>query len=632
MFELRLPLHHHRPWFHAAALLLVAACGEESARPPVTPPGRTMQQAPAPSFCSNAPALLAQHANTFGAPAQIEMSLPRTMQIEQALGTSKGAATFVLDRTTHRYSGTLAGVSASSGIDSLGPWEISAADVRLRLQRDEAASVYLMAWLARRNYLTDFNPSRDSVVCEPGNLVRLHFARPDLGEPDLTFDAKTLSLRFASALASDGRRHLTEYDAWTTPDEHGVRWPQRTTSVDPHGNQIVGVYQENVHSLKCTGDCMMPPPAKLEFGWQDAVVKVPMKHHLGELLLRVGLDGTETWALLDSGANLTAVDTTKPASKHFTGSLAVTGSGAAQSIAATVGELGSLRIGALELRHVPAAAVPIPALDGMGHRRPEVVLGFSLFLGSVIHIDFEKEEISFGQKVEAFVSQSSVRIPMRILDGKPVVDVTVASTLGPFVLDTGSAGGVSMVKRWADLHGFPGASPTAQMTSRTGAGAESTQANYFRLEQALLGPIQSNERLVPIDDPPAPGAIAGLVGNEMLARCAAVTFDVQRRNLWLKPPCERPIPESKAGWRLARAPGKGPPWVVEAVMPGSAAHTAGIAPGDRVVSIGDVVADLDVTKVGAVVERPEGTTVSVRGLRGGNLLKREMTLTRFPAR
>jgi hypothetical protein len=619
--------------------LAILACAH--AEPPPESPDPTQRSVPDvvvnahPASCDNIAALLAQHANTFGSPAQINASLPRTFSIEQALGDAKGNALLALDRTTHRYTGSLSGVSESSGIDAEGPWETSAADVRLRLQREEATSVYLVAWIARRNYLTDFNPKRDRVFCEPNNLVRVHYARTDIGEPDLTFDASTRALRFVSSLASDGRRHLTEYNEWAPPDAGGVRWPKRSTSVDPNGNQTLAVYLESAPGLKCAGDCLTPPASKLAFAWPSptSVVRVPMKHYMGELSFRVTVDGVETWALLDSGAGLTIVDASTPMGKRFAGKLRVAGTGSSQTFQASLGEISRLKIGELELAHLPTASVPIRALDGMGIRRPEAILGFSLFLGSVIHVDYAKGEIAFAQSNTPFVSQKSVRVPMRILDGKPVADVTVGLSTGPFLLDTGNAGGVDMTKLWADAHGFPGARSAVQMRARTGAGASATEATYFRLEQAALGPIQHADRIVQIDNPPDAGVLAGLVGNEVLSRCAAVTFDVQRRNLWLEPPCDRPSPENKSGWRLMRVDDpafKSTPWIVESIMPGGSAEHAGIVPGDRILSVGGVAANLDIGKVREATERAAGSNIAVVLIRNGKPLQVPMLLTRAP--
>jgi hypothetical protein len=399
----------------------------------------------------------------------------------------------------------------------------------------------------------------------------------------------------------------------------------------------VSLYQEHVRGLVCEGDCMAPPRSALEFAWPsaDAVVKVPMKHYLGELSLRVAIDGLETWALLDSGAGLTIVESGSPAGRRFASSLTVSGSGSSQAISAALGQVQSLRVGALELRHLPAASVPIPALDGMGKRRPDVILGFSLFLGSVIHIDYAKGEIAFAKKAEKFVSQASHRIPMRILDGKPVADVRVGASTGPFLLDTGNAGGLDMIKPWAEANGFPGSRSSAQMQARTGAGTQASSATYFRLEHAALGPIVHDDRLVQIDSPPNPGVLAGLIGNEVFARCPSVTFDVQNRNLWLELPCDRPSVENKSGLRLMRADDAAfpaTPWVVEAIMPGGPGATAGILVGDRILMVAGAPADLEIEKIREVMQRPAGTKIPVALSRSGKRMQVEMTLARLLAR
>ncbi|HVY46200.1 MAG TPA: PDZ domain-containing protein [Minicystis sp.] len=138
------------------------------------------------------------------------------------------------------------------------------------------------------------------------------------------------------------------------------------------------------------------------------------------------------------------------------------------------------------------------------------------------------------------------------------------------------------------------------------------------MRKARLGPIDYGDRLVSIEDPPARGRVAGLVGNEVLSRCAAVVFDFPNRTLWLEPPCDRKEPESLAAWQLVRAKDgdKNTPWVVETVTPGGSAADAGIQAGDRLVSIGGVTAGPDLAQLLAAVKRPAGAVVDVSIQRG----------------
>ena len=52
-----------------------------------------------------------------------------------------------------------------------------------------------------------------------------------------------------------------------------------------------------------------------------------------------------------------------------------------------MGELETVIVGDLLLQHLPVASVPIPALDDAGDKRPELILGYSLFEAMAVRID-----------------------------------------------------------------------------------------------------------------------------------------------------------------------------------------------------------------------------------------------------
>jgi hypothetical protein len=151
----------------------------------------------------------------------------------------------------------------------------------------------------------------------------------------------------------------------------------------------------------------------------------------------------------------------------------------------------------------------------------------------------------------------------------------------------------------------------------------------FRLRGASLGPIRYDDALIKMTDPPDPGSSAGVIGNQVLSRCAAVVVDLAGRALWLEPPCDRPAHESLSGWRLTRRDDdrwKGRPWVIEAIVPSGSAAAAGLREGDRLLSVADVPADLDVAKVDELLQRPAGGSVTVTFVRDGEQRQATMPL------
>ncbi len=582
----------------------------------------------------DAAALLERHARGFGTAAALAASLPRTTRVAFETEGKAGTQEVVVDATRYRSESSIGGIYSAVGDDGKGPWALGAPGVLVRLRPDEAADVAYGAWLERRAYLGDFDPRRDEASCElvgTGAVeVTVRYRRPELGEPRLTFDAASGALVRAEAAGADGRRSAVRYGAWGEPDGRGVRWPEAATQTSAVAEPITFGRSRVAAGLACEGvdrrfsaeGCLAPPAPDLRFEWPAGagVVRVPMRYYQGELLLRVTLGGRPAWALLDSGAGLTVLDATTPAGEAFRPSIEVTGAGVGQKVRMGLGEVEALAAGALTLRRVPVASVPIPALATFGERRPEVILGYSLFLGAAVRVDYAKGEIAFARAAPALVRPGSRALPFRILGDALAVEASVEGARGVFELDTGNSGGFDLYRSWADARGLLAGRPSLSFKGRTGAGAAETVATLVRVREAELGFLRHDDRLAAVDAPPDPGAFAGLVGNRVLARCAAVVFDVERRTLWLEPPCDRPSGESNAGWRLGRAADaafRDRPWVLEQVFAGGAAERAGLRPGDRLLAIEGAPAASDPERFGALVERPVGTKLRVTYAREG---------------
>lgn len=581
----------------------------------------------------DAASLLERHAQRFGSITALEAMLPRTVRTEFETEGKVGVQETVLDRTRYRSESSIGGVYGALGDDGKGPWALGAPGVLVRLREGEALDLAYSSWLDRRAYLNSFDPRRDEVSCQvegegPGE-VTLRFRRPDLGEPSLSFDAESAALLQAEARGPEGRRLILRFEAWTEPDERGVRWPEAVTQISAVSEPVkfkrprvsVGPACEGVDRRFSADGCLSPPSPDLKFEWPaGGVARVPMRYYLGELSLRVGLNGKQVWAILDSGAGLTAIDAGSPAGEAFRPGLEVTGSGVSQKVRMGIGRVDALSVGGLTLRHLPVASVPMPALEAFGDRRPEVIAGYSLFLGAAVRVDYAKGELAFARTAAEITRSGAKAVPFRLLGDLFAVDMTVEGSKGVFQLDTGNSGGLVIHKDWADVQGLLGGRPSLEFKGQTGAGTGEDVSSFLRLGRSELGPLRHDDRLAVVASPPDPGLIAGLLGNRVLSRCSAVIFDVERRTLWLEGSCDRPSPESNIGWRLAKNPDashRDRPWVIKSVFAGSAAALAGLAPGDRLLDVEGTPAGPDPEKIENLVERPSGTKLRVSALRDG---------------
>lgn len=626
-------------------LVSCAACRGAAPAPVVTarapgPPAPAREAAPARCGASvDVGELLARHARAYGSPEAVAASLPVVLSGTLALEGRTGTTEIVVAADAHRSQTSVAGLFAASGVDARGPWSLGGASgVLVRLAGVEAVSPALDAWLLRRAYVTAFDVARDTARCEDtgagpssGARVDLLFSRPELGAPVLAFDLESGALLSVAHTQADGKATRTTYEAWSDAD-HGVRWPRRSTEHPLVGSTTVHDHARVVRGLDCVrfegqgvaipdrgAPCTAPPQERFTLRWpagERPRVRLPLTYLGSELLVRARLGGREVNAFLDSGAGATAVDATTPAGAELHPALELTGAGATQKLRLGFGELPSLDLGDLHAERVPTVGVPIPALDAFGDKRPELILGYSFFAAAVVRVDYKRLEVVLAKSTGGMFAKGSEprAVPLRVLDGKLVAEGVVEGSPAPFEIDTGNGGGLDLFKRWAAARGLPGSRPVVELKGRYGAGAAETTATFYRLGTASLGPITFDEHITHVSDPPASGLLAGLAGNDVLARCDAVVFDVGKRTLWLEGTCDRPVPERRAGWRLEKRPDPSAadrPWVVSALWPDGAAQRAGVLVGDRVLEVGGKPATLDVASLWALEQQPAGTKLHV---------------------
>lgn len=582
-------------------------------------------------------ALLKNHARAYGSASAVTATLPRTLSGELTTQGKTGKFELILEKTRHRWSTEIAGMLGASGIDEKGAWELGIPGALLRLDPEEAKGVAFERWLDRRLYVEQFVAERDSAVCAqdpsgpPRVTLRMHVA--DVGDPALVFDLTTAELVSYTRDEADGRRVQTTVDSWS-PMSDGVRWPVERTERPLVSAPTKTRLTENAPGAHCAsgGDCLAPPVPAFAYAWPSPQVKVPMSFYLGEVVLKAKLGDREVWALLDSGAGLTALDTTTPAGEAFKPAMEVEGASATQKVHMGLGQIDSVKLGPLAIAHLPVVSVPIQALESFGPKRPEIILGFSLFAAAAIRIDFVKHELVFARSGEGLYSSRAIPLKVRVLDGKVVGLASLDGMPARFVLDTGNNVGFDLYKNWAESHGFPGKRRSVEMRGVFSAGTQPTVVTLFRLARAELGPITTLDRVSYITDPPVPPSIAGLVGNDAFSRCTAVVFDVEKRTVWFEPPCNRPVPEQKASWYLVKSEStnfKDRPWVVGTLVPGGSAERSGIKTGDRLLEIGGKPAVLDTQTFEAVTEQAAGTKVPILVERNGERLKLTLELVKL---
>ncbi len=569
--------------------------------------------------------LFARHAKNFGSEADVQRALPITMSGTVTVSGKVGKYDSSIDAKRTRTAIHLKGFERAAGTDENGAWQLGNSGAVSRLRADETRATD--EWILRRHYLSAFDATRDASRCQLDGLKRqiiIHEKIHDLGEPRLVFDFDTAELVGAEFLGNDGTMS-TRTTTWSPRVGAAPSWPSHSAEQSGEGSTIEFTPEQVGAAV---GDAFALPASLLEITWpKSAVVHVPMKLYAGEILIDVTVGGKKARALLDSGAGISIVEAGGNAADSFRSELEFDGQSATQKIRFGIGEMSETHVGALVVKNIPAARVAIPMLDQFGPNRPDVVIGWSLFEGQAVRIDYAKNELVFARDVSALHAASASSIDFKDLDDKVIATAKLGMKDAPFQLDTGNASGVSLYAKWAKKNGVPADSATlATLKGQFSAGTDVTSNSFYRSAIAL-GPAAATDDVVEISEGPGNGMVAGLIGNMVFAKCAAVVFDVPNRKLWFEGGCDRKPMQSHTWWTLARkedASTAKNPWTVVSTATKGSADVAGITAGDRIVAI-------DGKPVGPTFDfvttltRPLGTKFVVTVLRGAETKKLPMT-------
>jgi hypothetical protein len=515
--------------FIFASTLMMGGCGASkvpahaATRPAEIPiDHRPDAYVPPPASCPDrvdVAALFQKNRNDFGD----ETNLAGPFIVRGTVRVANDTGTFeqVSDPKRMRHSIHVEGFERASGIDENGPWQLGNSGAVSRLRSDEARATD--DWILRRHYLSAFDPKRDTAVCtsdgKKGQII-IHEKIAELGSPRLLFDLDTSALVGAEFVGVDGTMSTRSYE-WGDPGCFRPGFPSVATAQDGNGATI----EERIENLgPPAADAFAMPASILEMTWpKTGTVTVPMKLVDGEIFFDVLVGGKKARARLDSSAGLSIVDPNGKASEAFTSELEV-GDDAEKTDRPHlgIGKLSEIRIGALVMKKVSAARVPIPASDAPDANRPDVVIGWSVFEGNVVRIDYARNQLVFSRDSSSSShAPDATAVDLHVWNDKLIAPVKFADRPAPalFQIATGKPFGLAVSSTWAKRNQFV-----------------STSLAY------AIGPIASSSDPIALFDGPDLGLVAGLIGDRALAKCAAVTFDVPNRKLWLEAPCSRTAP------------------------------------------------------------------------------------------
>ena len=382
---------------------------------------------------------------------------------------------------------------------------------------------------------------------------------------------------------------------------------------------------------RAPGDARVP--TTIPFELEDARVYVPVR-------VPVGAHGvTARWFIFDTGAQPTVLDAALAESMGVRVTPAGTTTGAGRG-ATRVGDAGplTLDVSGVSLGPVPVRIAPLDSLLGATSGRDiPGIIGSRFFREHVVELDFDSlvvhvsDSRTFRRPPDAVVVPLDVegdipyargwlttpngrRVPLRML-----VDLGAKSTLlltEPFI----------RAQRVVDA--FP-----SRVESPLGAGMGGATRYVFAraplLEIGTSGaPLRMPEALIglSVGGTLRSAGYDGLLGADFLARYRVV-FDYSRRRMYLEPRAPAPpraeldmsglyLMTDRAARRI----------VVQEVRPGSPAQSAGVRPGDALVTLdGQPTVELSLAAVRRVLRSQDGRVVRLLLARNG--ARREVALT-----
>jgi predicted aspartyl protease len=484
------------------------------------------------------------------------------------------------------------------------------------------------AWLARRAWLQP-NAAADgtgwsavTARTEGGRSFEIVTATPAGGRPvELWFDAGT------HLLARSVRRmpistQTTLWDDWR--QAAGVRLPFWIESRDSSGAppDIVTVERWSTPRAGAAAFAQARPPADTTLA---APTTVPIEV-TSFVTVGASLDGRPYDFILDTGGHdIITPEVARALGLKPAGAGASGGAGEG-TIAQQDVRVPTLQIGAAILRDQHFYVIPLQYDTVERGARPPLagILGLEVFERLAARIDYAAQTMTlrtFAQAAREHRRGEPVAIAFD--DDIPLLDGRIAGQPGVIALDTGNGGSMVVQAAWAKANGLAEVMKGGLELVSFGAGGESR--NWASRVASLEIGHQVIERPIARYAEDRAGSFsstteAANIGTEILAHFA-LDLDYARGTLWLErnPDYVAP-PLGRSGVRASKTDAAA--FTVALVTPKSPAAEAGLARGDRIVSVDGVdAARLSGFDLWEKSVQPPGTTV-VYGVARGSEVQR----------
>jgi predicted aspartyl protease len=253
----------------------------------------------------------------------------------------------------------------------------------------------------------------------------------------------------------------------------------------------------------------------------------------------------------------------------------------------------SLTLAGVELLKQNVIAGPTASLEAGVGRAIDGILGYDIFKGFVVEIDYSARLINLYQPESYQYKGAGESIPITIEDNTPFVHARVFSNgrnsaEGKFMIDTGANNALNIFGRFDKAHNISGTLPkTLQSTGIGVSGARKTSIG--RIEKIQLGRFAIKKPVVSMAQPSDSDNDEigdGEIGAELLRRFKLIV-DYSRSRIILEPNAQiaEPYEASLSGASITAEGSDYRTYRVRAIIADSPATEAGLRAGDIIRAI-----------------------------------------------
>ena len=307
--------------------------------------------------------------------------------------------------------------------------------------------------------------------------------------------------------------------------------------------------------------------------------------------VEVGLNGRTFRFLVDTGSGGSNAVSRRTAEAlhlqpHASGSISGANAG---SLASSKAVVERFTFGPVTLQNATFTVADFTPLERRIGFRLDGIVGSETLIAHRVRFDWPRRTIEIDPP-DALDGSS---VPIQLSGGWPIVDAEVDGVRGAFLIDTGDRSYLTLFTPFAQAH-----YPLAQRPLRgivTGFGLVAPIVTDLTRTRLALAGLDVPDLLTRLATQTAGGfasaALAGSIGAATF-RDAVVEIDYPGRRLTIAPHGTAPRSEwDHAGMWLSH---EGAALIVDFVVPGGPAASAGLAAGDRLVAVnGEAAASID---------------------------------------